>query len=96
MKNMKRGDKIICKKNYDNFLKDKVYYILESPQYLQQGNRYIIKICNFYMRPEGVNIYPNNGFYNFFYDNKDSDKYIWEFFYTNIELRKIKIKQIEK
>ena len=84
---MNIGDKIICKKDFGFFKKNQVCYLYEKPAQLSDPSRYIVKICNFYI---------DINHYDFFYTNKGSDKYLWDFFYSDAEIRKLKIQRLNK
>jgi len=84
---MKKGDKLLCKKTYIlNTSGDEIFI-------LYNGNEYVID-------------YEDNGFYsiiseyrgihfNFDSLNKNvADGYLWDYFYTPEEIRKMKLKSL--
>lgn len=94
---MQIGDILICKRKTEVFSKGGEYYVTQVDK-MYNSNIIRYKISNYYMRPNGVNIVPNNGCSAYFYDDTYykffDDSYIWDHFYTKKEMRKKKLKKL--
>ena len=82
--NLKIGDKLLCKKNYIIFRKEKLYfYEILNVEY---------EIINIICEKQSI--------YNSWYFSLDpNDKlwdYIWDYFYTPQEVRKMKLKKLKQ
>ena len=79
---MKKGDVLICKKDKDILYK--------------KNNNYIVceKLLNYYGNDFIQILYtPEFGEW-FILNNNENHKYIWDYFYTTEELRKLKLESL--
>lgn len=83
---MKKGDKLYCKKSYnvDWIVRNNFYYILDIIHNSITG-----EVCGYFMSK-----YPDYRSGSKFSLDRD-DLYIWYYFYTEKELRKLKLKELE-
>lgn len=93
MKDLVIGNKLTCKKNYNNIAYCNMRYYSEEDyvknNILEKNNEYIVEQCydEIYFRI--------NGHLFIILEHKDiKTPYLWNFFYTTEELREKKIKSL--
>lgn len=88
---MKVGDKFLCKKDWISVMFNK------EDRFLTKGDTYKVKLMTVYDNYDMVLFTGDSGFGEWFtYDIKNDEWYLWDFFYTQKEIRKMKLKKINK
>ena len=78
---LKVGDKLLCKKKYTSYMRGKYYYVLKISK--GYNNNYVF-----------IYLKNDNNIKDWFNFTKKSDYYIWNYFYTPKEIRRMKLKQL--
>jgi len=83
---VEEGDKLLCKKKSTFIYFGQYYYVVFAGKlpYNQE----------FYYLSSNINCYENDEVY-VFQNNDKHGQYIWDYFYTEIEMRKMKLRKID-
>jgi hypothetical protein len=90
--NIKVGDVLFSKKNNRFFHKDSYYTVIKIDKSSEELFGCFADIVRY------VQVSSNNSPYlhNFILNKSDEDNYIWNYFYKEQEMRKMKLKKINK